>query len=364
MNVVIAGGGTGGHVYPGLALADRLVGDHGATVSFIGSLTGPEAATIPAAGYRFDGIEAAQLRRELSWRAARAPFIAARSVRRCRPLLAGADVLVGVGGYASVAAGLAAGRVPLVLHEQNAVPGLANRLLSRRARAVASTFADARSRFHGRAAFSVTGNPLRRPIIEVPERRTRLVEEACRRFGLDPGRRTILVMGGSQGALALDRLAAALAPRMSDRADLQMLVLSGAAHGAVVASSDAATGLRVHVVPFLDRMELAYAMADLAVSRAGSGSICELAVCGIPMVLVPYPHATEHHQDANARELERAGAAVVATERGLSPEGLERIVEELLGDDERRRSMGTSAAAWSKPDADVRLARIVVGLVR
>jgi UDP-N-acetylglucosamine--N-acetylmuramyl-(pentapeptide) pyrophosphoryl-undecaprenol N-acetylglucosamine transferase len=364
MKLVIAGGGTAGHVFPALALADRLVRDHGATVSFIGASTGQEASLVPEAGYRFDGVDAVPLYRELSWRAANAPLVALRSVPACRRLLAGADGLVGMGGYASVPAGIAArvGRIPLVLHEQNAVPSLANRLLAHGASAVGSTFADARSRFPSHVRFTVTGNPVRSRVLGVPSDRKRLADEAWPVFGFEPGRTTILVTGGSQGALHLDQVVAAALPRLAGRQDLQMLVLTGPAHAGVLGA--VANGrIRVRAVPFLERMELAYAIADLCVSRAGAATISELAVCGVPMVLIPYPHATERHQDANAAELVRAGAASVVPDGELSPGRLVDGILDLVHDADRRRAMAAAAMAWARPDADTRLARLVVQAV-
>jgi UDP-N-acetylglucosamine--N-acetylmuramyl-(pentapeptide) pyrophosphoryl-undecaprenol N-acetylglucosamine transferase len=365
VKVLIAGGGTGGHVFPGIALADRLRDHHDATVSFAGSPGGPEARSVPAAGYPFHAVDAAPLYREVSRRAARAPFVALRSVRASRPLVAQADVVVGVGGYVSVPPGLAArrARVPLVIHEQNAVPSLANRLLARRATAVALTFADARDRIPGRAPITVSGDPVRAQILSVATDRARLAAEARATLDLEEGRTTVVIFGGSQGALHLDEALAGALPSLADRGDLQILVLTGPDHAAAVIPP-AGVPLRVRVLPFLDRMELAYALADLAVTRAGATSIAEMTVCGIPMILVPYPHATENHQEANARELERAGAAEVELDRDLSSEGLARRIRDGVDDAERRAAMASASAAWGKPDADRRLAEIVVQAAR
>jgi UDP-N-acetylglucosamine--N-acetylmuramyl-(pentapeptide) pyrophosphoryl-undecaprenol N-acetylglucosamine transferase len=365
VKVLIAGGGTGGHVFPGLALADRLRDHHGAVVSFAGSPSGPEARLVPAAGYPFHPVEAAPLYREVSRRAARAPFVALRSVRASRPIVAEADVVVGVGGYVSVPPGLAARRakVPLVIHEQNAIPSLSNRLLARRAIAVGLTFEDARDHLPGRAAATVTGDPVRAPILAVPSHRADLAAEARAAFDLEEGRTTVVVFGGSQGALHLDEALAGALPALADRGDLQVLVLTGPEHEDVVRPLGGETPLRVRVLPFLDRMELAYALADLAVTRAGATSIAEMTVCGVPMILVPYPHATENHQEANARALERAGAADVELDRDLSPQGLARRILDGVDERDRRAAMAAASAAWGKPDADRRLADLVVGAV-
>lgn len=366
MKVVIAGGGTAGHVTPGLALAARLIEDHDADVLFIGSRTGFEAHMVPDAGVAFRGIEAAPLYRELSWRAARAPWVALRSVGACRPLVRDADVVVGVGGYVSVPTGLAARRerVPLVLHEQNAVPSLANRLLARGAVAVASTFADAEGRFPSRARFVHTGGPVREAVRSVPARRAELAAQARAAFGLAEGVVTVLVMGGSQGALRLDRALAGALPHLAEE-PVQLVALTGADHVDVVAVP-ASTGAApvTYVAPFLERIELAYAVADLAVARAGAGSIAELAVCGVPAVFVPYPHATANHQEANARELVRAGAADLVLDRDLSSERLAGCILEVMHDRDRRERMGAAMSAWAHPDADERLAALVIEAAR
>ena len=369
MNVVLAGGGTAGHVFPALALADRLTARYHANVSFIGSPTGQEADLVPAAGFAFHAVDATPLVREVSIRAVKAPFVALRSLRACRPLVAGADTVVGMGGYVSAPAVLAAGRahVPIVLHEQNAIPGLVNRLLARRAREIGVAFSDARARFPARVPVTVTGNPVREAIRDVPERRAELVAEALGTLGLEAGRRTVVVFGGSQGALHIDRAVggAMMLPVLRDRADLQFLVLTGPEHADIVAAPAAEPmALRVRAIPFLDRMDLACAVADLAVARAGAGHIAELTVCGIPSILVPYPHATENHQEANARELERAGAAEVLRDDALSPAGLARRILALVDDAERLRRMSERATAWGKPDAAERLAALVLEAAR
>ena len=366
MRIVIAGGGTAGHISPSIAIADRLRGD-GATVEFIGSPAGQEASLVPAAGYRFHPVTATPLRRELSLRSAAAPFVALRSVATCRPIVREADAVLGMGGYASIAPVIAARsvRVPTVLHEQNAIPGLANRLLARFATAMALTFDDSRGRLPRSLRTEATGLPLRREIREVVAGREQLAKEARREWGLAPERTTMLVTGGSQGALHVNRTIADAIPLLAGRSDLQLVVLTGAAHEPVVAT--AANGemdLIVRTMAFLERMELALAVADLAVARAGANTIHELAACAIPSILVPYPHATDDHQAANARELERAGAAEVYPDRALTPEGLAHRILSLVEDGERRTVMAKAGAAWAKPDADERVAALVREVAR
>ena len=359
---MIAAGGTGGHVFPGLALADALVRDHRAEVRFIGSPNGQEATRVPAAGYRFDAVDAAPLYREVSIRAAKAPLIAVRSVFACAPLVRGADVAVGMGGYVSVPPMLAARRahIPIVLHEPNAVPGLANRLLARSAKAIAVAFDDARGRLPGGARVEMVGYPVRQSILDVPADRRALAEEARTLWDLEGNRRTVVVTGGSQGALHLDQVVAEALASLADREDLQLLIVSGPAHEAVVSDAvDRVSSVRARVVPFLDRMELAYAVADLVVARSGATTLAELAVCGLPALLVPYPHATEHHQDANAREWARIGAAEVVSDAELTPTVFAERVGRLLDDPDRLATMGARAHERARPDAADRFARLV-----
>lgn len=361
MRIVIAGGGTAGHVSPSIAVADRLRAG-GAVVEFVGSPTGQEASIVPAAGYRFHPVATRPFRRELSLRSAVAPLVAVRSIATCRPIVRGADAVVGMGGYASVPAVLAARStsVPAVLHEQNAVPGLANRILGRVAAAAAVSFEATRRSFPDRIRVEVTGTPVRREILDVPDRREQLAREAAEALHLEANRTTVLVTGGSLGALHLDRIVAGAIPLLSGRKDLQLFVLTGPRHEAVVADmAGRDMDLVVRTRSFLDRMDLALAIADVAVSRAGANTIHELAVCAIPSILIPYPHATGRHQELNARELEAAGAAEVYLDPDLTPEGLARRIVALVDDDRRRATMGSRARAWSKPDADRRVAALV-----
>jgi UDP-N-acetylglucosamine--N-acetylmuramyl-(pentapeptide) pyrophosphoryl-undecaprenol N-acetylglucosamine transferase len=204
------------------------------------------------------------------------------------------------------------------------------------------------------------GYPVRESIIDVAADRAALADEGRKLWDLDAERRTVVVTGGSQGALHLNQVVAGALPSLAGRDDLQLLILTGPAHEAVVSGpAGRVPGLRARVLPFLDRMELAYAVADLVVARAGATTLAELAVCGLPAVLVPYPHATEHHQDANARELARAGAAVMLPDAGLTPSMLTEQVLELLDDPDRLSEMADRARDRAKPDAAERFAQLV-----
>jgi UDP-N-acetylglucosamine--N-acetylmuramyl-(pentapeptide) pyrophosphoryl-undecaprenol N-acetylglucosamine transferase len=352
VNVLIAGGGTAGHVFPAIALAAELRSD-GHDVRFAGMSTGQESLLVREAGFPFVAVEARPLERRVSVRAVAAPFAAVRSVKTCRPLAEWADVVVGMGGYVSVPVALAAlrSRRPLVLHEQNAVPGLANRTFARPARTVALSFAEARRALPRRTRTLVTGNPVRPQILAVPAERDRLAKEGFEELDLEPGRRTVVVFGGSQGALHVNRAVTQALPAM-DPAGLQVLLLTGPAHVDTVRSTiPPEVGPPVRVVGFLERMELAYAVADVVIARAGATTIAEIAVCGLPSLLIPYPHATGRHQEANARALQRVGAATMLLDEELDGGELGRRIGWLLEDEDRRREMGEHASAWSRPNA-------------
>jgi UDP-N-acetylglucosamine--N-acetylmuramyl-(pentapeptide) pyrophosphoryl-undecaprenol N-acetylglucosamine transferase len=367
MRVVIGTGGTAGHVFPALATADRLRVRLGADVTFVGRQDGQEARLVPEAGYALETVEALPFRRRLSVAMVRAPFAALRAAGRCRRVVRGADAVLGMGGYVSVPVALAARRegVPLIVHEQNAIPGLANRVAMRWARAAAVSFEETAARVPRRVRGVVTGNPVRDPILRVREEGSSLRGEAATALDLDPGRRTLVVFGGSQGAVQLNEATVAAGRILADREDLQVLLLTGPRNHHAVARRVGDTGaLRVRTAPFLDRMELAYAAADLMVCRAGATTVAELTACAVPAILVPYPHATGRHQEANARALQRAGAAVVLPDAGADGPALADRVRTLLDRPEQLGAMARAARALGRPDAADALAELVASIAK
>lgn len=362
MRVVIGTGGTAGHIFPALAVAERLRDGLGADVLFVGRAEGQEATMVPAAGFPMRTVRALPFTRGLSTHAIRAPFAALRAASQVRPVVRGRDAVLSMGGYVSVPVSLAARRerVPLVLHEQNAVPGLANRVASRWARVVALAFPDAAERLPRRVRTVATGNPIRSAVLRVLTDRPALAAEARSVLGLEERRRTVLVLGGSQGALRLNRATIEAAELLADRDDLQLLLLSGARdHAEVQRRLPRSGSLVVRSVAFLERIDLAYAVADLALTRAGAMTIAELTACGIPSVLVPYPYATGRHQEANARAVERAGGAVVLLDDQTDGAALASNVERLLDRPDRLRAMERGARSFGRPEAADALASVV-----
>lgn len=359
---MIAGGGTGGHAYPAIALARVLMGG-GWDVLFVGSSGGIEERLASEHGIPFEGVKVTGRRRGLS---AANLLVAARLGRAFwRSLgIVGSfdpDVVVGTGGYVSLAPALASfvHRIPLVVHEQNFVPGLANRIASKLARVVAISFPGSEVHFGSKAR--LVGNPVRPEIARL--NRAEVRPEAFRHFDLAPGRRTLLVAGGSQGAASLNETLLSLYDTWRQSEQLQVLHLVGERNYAEAVPSlesmRAPEDLVVwRMVPFTDRMDLAYAAADLAVSRAGASTIAEMAAVGLPAILVPYPHALDDDQRHNAEAAAAAGGAEIVADQDLVVR-LGPVVGEVLFDEERLAAMGVSMRSISFPGATETLADLV-----
>ncbi|HPD15752.1 MAG TPA: undecaprenyldiphospho-muramoylpentapeptide beta-N-acetylglucosaminyltransferase [Planctomycetota bacterium] len=346
MKIVLAGGGTGGHLFPGLALAEEarrrsaearillLCTDRDEAYEGTRS-AGLECQVIPS-------IHTGSLVRRL---AALVPaFVRAmRGIGRFGP-----DVVVGLGGYGSVAPVLCAAlrRIPSVLLEQNVVPGRSNRFLARFVNEVDTQWAQSVPRFRTGAQVRVTGNPVRTFI----QRRERAACAA--QLGLDPSLPTLLVMGGSQGARPLNDFTISALPLLANSGlRMQAIHLAGAADCDRVRASYEHYAVPAKVFGFLEDMPLAYSACDLAFSRAGGTSIAELTALGIPAILVPYPHAMDNHQFHNARVLEQCGAALLLEQATLSPHRLAHHLTALLGDRERLEAMGRQSRAMGVPRA-------------
>lgn len=354
LSVVLAGGGSGGHVMPLLALADCLRRRDPLTrIVALGTAEGLEAQLVPAHGYELAVVPKVPLPRRLSADLVRLPVRLRAAVAAARGVIGEADVVVGFGGYVSTPAYLAARRshVPIVVHEANARPGFANRLGARLTRYVAVATAGTslpRARH--------LGMPLRREITTLDRAARRA--EARRAFGLDTDRRTLLVTGGSLGAQRLNETIGRLAPELA-AADVQVLHIAGA--GKSVAGVESGTGVAAApyvVVPFVDRMELAFAAADLVVCRAGANTVAEVTAVGLPAVYVPLP-VGNGEQRLNAAPVVAAGGALLVADSALTPIWARDVLLGLLCDDSRLETMAVSAARHGVTDGDERLADLV-----
>ncbi|KOU42432.1 UDP-N-acetylglucosamine--N-acetylmuramyl-(pentapeptide) pyrophosphoryl-undecaprenol N-acetylglucosamine transferase [Streptomyces sp. WM6378] len=345
LSVVIGAGGTGGHIYPGLALAEalrRAVPD--AVISFVGTTRGLEGKLIPGAGYHLHTVDMIPFDPSLGAKRYLLPAALLKSGAQCRAILKAqrAQVAVGMGGYPSapVIVGAKMAGLPSLIHESNAVPGRANQFAARLTSNIAVAFDRSRAHLAGGQDAVTTGMPIAAALAALD--RTALRTEARRALGVPPGARLVLVNGGSLGAARLTAAAIGLAERWRERADVHLLIKTGPAQLADTERQLAALpGARA--VPYLDRMDLAYAAADLVVCRAGSATVAELAATGVPAVLVPYPHAPGDHQTHNARVLSDAGAGLLVPDAETTAFRLAGLIEPLLADPARLAAMSGAA---------------------
>ena len=347
-SILIAGGGTGGHIYPGIAIADELRRrDPRAEVRFVGTARGLETRIVPRAGFGLELIEVTALKRVGASGRVKSVYLLPRSFLAVRSLIKSfrPAVVIGVGGYASGPAVLVAALmgVPTLIAEQNALPGFTNRVLARFVRAAAVSFEEARAFFGAKA--EITGNPVRAEFFEVgpPE---------------PAGRTHVLVTGGSQGARAINEAMIGALPILAQGAEgaegrdrLSLTHQTGEADYDRVSAAYAGSGLRAEVKPFIEDMVAEFARAHLIVSRAGATTVAELAAAGRPAVMVPFPFAADDHQRKNAEAVERAGAGRVILQADLTPG---RLAAEILGlarDPETLRRMGEASRRLARRDA-------------
>ncbi len=358
MRVLIAGGGTGGHVFPGVALAEEVVTRHpGNDVVFVGTARGLEATVVPQAGFPIElvdvkGLKGKGLLRTL-WNlllVPRALFQSWLILRRWRP-----DIVVGVGGYASGPVVLMASlmRIPCAVQEQNAIAGFTNRMLGRVVDAAFTAFPEAARHFRKKKVYQL-GNPIRRELMENFMRPP--VEHAQPR---------LLVFGGSQGAHALNMRVIEALPHLHDLRDrIQITHQTGARDREYVEKGYRAVGFAPDVREFITDMSSAYAESDLVVCRAGATTLAELTVCRKPAILVPFPAAADNHQVKNARSLVDAGAAVMIEEKDLTGELLACEIRRILSSPETREAMARSAGRLGSPQAAKDIADVCADMVR
>ncbi|MFD1469439.1 undecaprenyldiphospho-muramoylpentapeptide beta-N-acetylglucosaminyltransferase [Hymenobacter caeli] len=361
LRIIISGGGTGGHIFPAVAIANELRRRYpDAAILFVGANGRMEMTRVPEAGYDIVGLDISGLQRRLTPQNLLFPVKVFRSVRKAGKLIEEflPDAVVGVGGYASAPVLLAAASraVPSLIQEQNSYAGLVNKLLSRRVGRICVAY-DGMEKFFPADKIVLTGNPVRAEI-EGGDR-----AEALQFFGLDPAKKTLLVVGGSLGARTLNLATAAALPRLQ-AAGVQLLWQTGKLYfpeAETQAAPYAADGL--HALEFIRRMDLAYAAADVVVSRAGALSVSELCLTGKASILVPSPNVAEDHQTKNALALMNKGAAVLITDEH-APERLYDEALRLLADPERQQQLQTRVRELARPNATTAIVDELLKLIK
>lgn len=374
LRVIISGGGTAGHIYPAVSVADslvRILGRNGVEILFVGAEGKMEMERVPKAGYEIVGLPVAGLQRQhlVSKANLALPFKVMRSVRRARRIIKDfkPDVVAGFGGYASAPVLWAAQRmgVPTVIQEQNSYAGLTNRLLSKRAKAICVAY-EGMERFFPAAKIVHTGNPLRGHFSDVTLPSAALKTEAYGHFGFtaEEGKKTLLVVGGSLGTRTLNQCMLRWLDTFAERSkEVQVIWQNGKYYEQQIAAAMAerAGGLPENVWrgAFVERMDLAYAIADVVVARAGACTVSELELVGRPVIFVPSPNVAEDHQTKNARALVSRQAALLVPDS----EAVEQVVPralELLADEAERAEMVRNILELGRPDAAKDVAEVVV----
>ncbi|MDZ7292741.1 MAG: undecaprenyldiphospho-muramoylpentapeptide beta-N-acetylglucosaminyltransferase [candidate division KSB1 bacterium] len=361
LRIVFAGGGTGGHLFPAIAIAEafqRRVQNFAAV--FVGTARGLEARVIPQLGYRLELVPVRGLLRKLTLSNLLVPVYLLKSIWQCQRLFNEFDpqLIIGTGGYVSGPALIAAwisGR-KFVVQEQNNFPGLVNRWLGKRAAAVFLSFEESKKFFRRQEHLHVVGNPVRMNLIAGDR------HAAAEKWNLTPERITLLVFGGSQGARRINELMLEILPQLAQIEKFQILWATGPQHFEKIAAEVANTS-NLRVVSFIDDMASAYTIADFVLCRAGASTIFELTLCGLPSILVPFPFATADHQTFNARALAKAGAARLLIEKELTADILLGTVRELATQPELRQKMAKAAKNLARPGAAEEIVEICLSLL-
>ena len=350
--IILSGGGTGGHIYPAVAVAEALKRRFGDDVDllFVGAEGKMEMEKVPALGYRIVGLPIAGLQRRLDWHNLLVPFKVLKSIRMAKRVIRdfGADAVVGFGGYASAPVLWAAQRmgVPTVIQEQNSYAGVTNKILGKRAKRICTAY-ERMERFFPADRIVLTGNPLRGRFSKEGADRA----EALEYYGLTSSLPTILVVGGSLGTRSLNEMMKQWILDSGGEAPVQVIWQTGRYY-----EREMQAFLAAHPAPyvwqgaFIDRMDYAYAAADVVVSRSGAGTVSELCLVAKPVVFVPSPNVAEDHQTKNARALEAKGAAVVVADAECRTRAMAQA-QALLEDPGRRSAMSRNLELLAKPRA-------------
>ncbi len=367
MKVLIAGGGTGGHIYPGLAIARSLEENFSdLELLFVGTKQGLEADIIPKEGYELKTISVEGLPRKVSIKLFKSLFKSTKALIESKRIIKEfkADIVIGTGGYVCGPVVLAAAldNIPTLIHEQNAYPGITNKLLSRFVDRVALSNIDAKKYFSNPAKITLTGNPIRPEILEKSR------EEGFKELNLRADKKIILVFGGSRGAKSINQAVVNLYGRI-EQLDCQLLHITGKRDFAAIKEQAKKKGIKdlekgkIIIKPYLYNMSAALAVSSIVISRAGATGLAEITACGIPAILIPYPYAAEDHQLHNARSLERKGAAKVILDNEITADLLYQNIKSILSNKSELTKMSAASRSLGRPEAIKNILKIIEDLV-
>jgi UDP-N-acetylglucosamine--N-acetylmuramyl-(pentapeptide) pyrophosphoryl-undecaprenol N-acetylglucosamine transferase len=360
--IMISGGGTGGHIYPAIAIANAWKEKHPESeILFVGAEGKMEMQKVPEAGFRIEGLPIAGLQRSMSLSNLSFPFKLLKSLKISKKLLQefGPNAVVGVGGYASGPLLFAAQRkgIPTLIQEQNSYAGLTNKLLAKRAKKICVAFSGM-DRFFPKDRILYTGNPVRKDILQLEGKK----ESALVHFGMDPKRKVILVLGGSLGARTINQAVLADMKAIED-SGYQVLWQCGRFYFKEMSNKVILSGLKhIHVMEFIREMDLAYAAADTVVSRAGALSVSELSLVGKPVIFIPSPNVAEDHQTKNAMAYVSENAALLLKDVEAIGK-LKEFTDRLFADEKKAKQLSENIRKMAKPDAAIEIVEALESII-
>ena len=367
MNIIISAGGTGGHIFPAIAVADELKRqDPSVKILFVGAEGKMEMERVPKAGYAIEGLWIAGLQRRLTIKNVilnlQLPFKVMTSMMQVRRILSAfkPDVVVGFGGFASGPTLKAAASmgIPTILQEQNSYAGVTNKLLAQKAKKICVAY-EGLEKFFPSQKLIVTGNPVRADIMDIKSKYT----EGVNYFSLDKNKKTIVVLGGSLGAKSLNMAMEANAKLIGNQSNIQIVWQCGRLYEEDFKNGRAAHLSNVQMRPFIDRIDLAYAVADVIIARAGALTISELCLAGTPCVLVPSPNVAEDHQTKNAMALVNKKAAILVRDKEATAKMITTALE-VIGNQELMSELSKNILSLSKPNAAKDIVKVVINQSR
>lgn len=364
MKILVTGGGTGGHIYPALAFIDYVKKiDPNATFMYVGATRGLENKIVPATGIPFKTLEIQGFKRKLSFENVKTIQLFLKSIRMAKKILREfkPDVVIGTGGYVSGAVVYAAAKlkIPTIIHEQNSVPGITNKFLANYVDKIGIAFEDA-AKFFPQSKTKLVGNPRGQEVCGIQQ--SAILSE----YDLDPAKQTVLIFGGSQGALKINQAVISSIPEFAKK-EYQILYASGERYFKEIEEKIGMTKdafPNISIRPYIDKMAEVMANSDLLIGRAGATSIAEFTALGLPAILVPSPYVTNDHQTKNALSLARAGAVTVIADNELTGENLIQAVDEIMTDPKLRAKMAEASKKQGITDASSRLYQLVQEIVK
>lgn len=368
MRIIMSGGGTGGHIYPAITIIKAIQKEvKSCEVLFIGTAQGLEADVIPKEGFAFKMIEVRGFERKLSVKNVQTIIKTLGSVWQSKRIIEEfkPDIVIGTGGYVCGPVLLAASLmgIPTMIQEQNVIPGITNKILSRFVKKIAVGYKDAIKNFSKQEKVFVSGNPIRSEVLSATR------EEGITALGLDPMKRTVLISGGSGGARSINQAMVRVHQAFAGRKDIQLLHVTGKnEYNSIVenlkqASIDTTQAGNIIIKPYLYNMPQALAVADIAVFRAGAIGLAELTARGIPAIVIPYPYAAENHQEFNAKVMENEGAAVVIRDAELTGDRLLGVINELITTPQKLADMANASKKMGCPEAAGSIAKMALSMV-